>query len=155
MVGVLSAISGLFTTGINALTERSKQKSELKRQDISNTFRLKQAKLDSQIKRVESGDIAAISLDQLSFEHRGWKDEYLLIFTTMPVLILFIAPIIEVIFINESYVDGDLASAVMSGFDTLDKTPDWYLIALLLVVIDTLGFRRLLRGVLERKLGSM
>lgn len=152
---MLTAITGLISTGINAWSERSKQKANLKSMEISAQARLKVAKLESQIKRAEAGDTAAINLDQLSFEHRGWKDEYLLIFTTAPVLILFLAPLIELALLKDIYLAGDLTTAVMAGFTALQQTPDWYLVALLLVYVDTFGFRRLLRGVVESQLGKL
>ena len=136
-------------------SERSKQKTALKNIEISTQSRLKIAKLESQIKRAEQGDTAAICLDQLSFEHRGWKDEYLLIFTTAPVLILFLAPLLELILLKDIYAAGDLTTAVMAGFTALQQTPDWYLVALLLVYVDTFGFRRLLKGVVESQLGKL
>lgn len=151
---MLSIITGLITACISAWSERSKQKSELKSVDLKNKFRLKQAQIDSQIKRVEQADGSAISMDQLSFKNRGWKDEFLLLFTTAPVIILFIAPLLELA-LPESSGTGELTSAVMAGFAALQKTPDWYLVALLLVYVDTFGFRRLLRGVIESKLGRL
>ncbi|WP_299733872.1 hypothetical protein [uncultured Endozoicomonas sp.] len=152
---MIQAIAGLITNGITAYTERSKQKAHLKNLELSGEYRLKQAQIDSQIKRVEDGDNAAISLDQLSFQHRGWKDEYLLLFTTAPVLILFLAPLVDLILLGDSYQAGALSAAVIAGFTALNQTPDWYLVALGLVFVDTLGFRRLLRGFIENKLGQL
>ena len=152
---MLSSIVQLITSGVNAWLERSKQKSQIKAMELDQQFRLKQAKTESQIKRLETADQSDISLDQLSFEHRGWKDDYLLLITTAPVLVLFIAPVLELILMFDSYQHGDLTQAIMDGFTALETTPDWYLIALLLIFVDTLGFRRVLRGVIENKLGQL
>ena len=152
---MITAITGLITTGINAWSERSQQKATLKSIETNTQSRLKIAKLESQIKRAEQGDTAAVNLDQLSFEHRGWKDEYLLLFTTAPVLILFLAPLLELVLLKDIYAAGDLTTAVMAGFTALQQTPDWYLVALLLVYVDTFGFRRLLRGVVDSQLGKL
>ena len=152
---MIQAIAGLITSGITAFTERSKQKANLKSMELSGEYRLKQAQIDSQVRRVEAGDNSAISLDQLSFQHRGWKDEYLLLFTTAPVLILFFAPLVDLILLSDSYQAGALSAAVIAGFTALNQTPDWYLVALGLVFVDTLGFRRLLRGFIENKLGQL
>ena len=149
---MISAIAGLISNGIDAFASHAKQKSEQKTLELTGKYRIKQAQIESQIKRLESSDSAAISLDQLSFEHRGWKDEYLLIFTTAPVFLLFLAPLLELFLLNAPYQSGGLTQAVMAGFEAMAKTPDWYLGALLLVFVDTLGFRRLLRTALENKL---
>ncbi len=152
---MLGAITTLITTGIHAWSERSKQKANLKSIELSAQHRLKQAQIEGQIKRAEQGDASAISLDQLSFQHRGFKDDYLLIITTLPLLLLFSAPLFELVFLHEVYVAGDLSKAVMSGFEALQKAPEWYLVALGLVYVDTFGFRRMLRGVIESRLGQL
>ena len=152
---MIQTIAGLINSGITAYAEHSKQKARLKNLQLSGEYLLKQAQIDSQVKRLEAGDNAAISLDQLSFQHRGWKDEYLLLFTTAPVLILFLAPLVDLILLSNNYQAGALSAAVIAGFTALNQTPDWYLVALALVFVDTLGFRRLLRGFIENKLGQL
>lgn len=151
---MFAAITALISTGINAWSAHSKQKASLKSIEISAQHRLKQARIESQIRRAEQGDVSAISLDQLSFQHRGIKDDYLLIITTMPLLLLFTAPLFELVFLQSVYVAGDLTNAVMSGFNALQIAPDWYLVALALIYVDTFGFRRMLRSVIESRLGQ-
>lgn len=150
---MLKTIAALASTVIQAWSDNAKQKALDKNIERNAKHRLQQAQVDSQIRRLESGDQAAIDLDQLSFQHRGLKDEYLLILTTMPLLLLFAAPLLELAFLVEVYQAGDLSRAVFAGFGALDQAPEWYLVALLLVYVDTFGFRRLLREAAAGKLG--
>ncbi|PKH05237.1 hypothetical protein [Moritella sp. Urea-trap-13] len=66
---------------------------------------------------------------------RGWKDEYLLLLTTAP-LILCSLP--------------DYADYVNQGFTALDTVPEYYWYGLAMVYIDTFGFRRMLRTAMEQ-----
>lgn len=150
---MLNALSVLASTIIKSWSDNAKQKSLNKSMERGAQYRLQQARVESQIKRLESGDDAAIGLDRLSFQHRGIKDDYLLLVTTAPMLLLFIAPMVELVLLDHTYKAGDLAIAVNKGFSALDAAPQWYLIALALVYVDTFGFRRILRSALEGKLG--
>ena len=151
---MLQAIIPLLASGINAWKETRRQKAELSRMKHQGVLRIQEAQVNSAVRRAESGDQSAISMDQLSFKNRGWKDDYLLILTTLPLLILFFAPFAELVLLSTRYQAGDLTAAVMAGFTALQQTPDWYLVALLLVYVDTFGFRRLLREALSGKLAQ-
>lgn len=113
---------------------------------------LKQAEHQAKLKRIAEGDAHAARLDELSIAQRGWKDDYLLIITTLPVVLLFAAPLMEV------STPGEIQSAVTEGFEALKKTPEYYWYALGLIYIDTFGFRRMLRvafeGWIKKKFGG-
>ena len=104
------------------------------------------------IKRISDGDASAAELDRISMGQRGWKDDYLLLLTTLPLALLFIAPLLSISSVEEIH------AAVESGFVALNKTPEYYWYALALIYIDTFGFRRMLRVGFERwiskKLGT-
>lgn len=151
---MVTAIAGVIKALLQVWSDNTKQKALDKSFERNAEHRLKQAKLESQIKRVESGDEAAASLDLLSFQHRGIKDDYLLIITTLPLLLLFAGPLLELAFLQSVYKAGDLTAAIMAGFMALDQAPEWYLVALALVYVDTFGFRRLLREAMAGKLGQ-
>ena len=151
---MLQSLIPLITSGIGAWKESRQQKAEIQRIEHQGNMRIREAQIQSAVKRAEEGDQSAISMDQLSFKNRGWKDDYLLILTTLPLVILFFAPVAELFLLAHTYQAGDLTDAVQDGFTALSQTPDWYLIALLLVYVDTFGFRRLLREALSGKLAQ-
>jgi len=100
----------------------------------------KTAEHEATVKRITQGDNSAAELDRVSIVQRGWKDEYLLLITTAPLVLLFIAPIFGV---------AGLTEAVTAGFESLKQTPEFYWWALAVVYIDTFGFRRMVRVAVE------
>ncbi|MDG3088107.1 hypothetical protein P7F88_19320 [Vibrio hannami] len=133
MITFLTAIG----TGIlNLVSARQAEKSrKAERKD-----RVEEAKATAQIKRIESGDNNAARLDEISMKDRGWKDDYLLLLTTIPVLLAFVP---------------DWAPYIQQGFDALEASvPEYYWYALGMIYIDTFGFRRMLRVAFEHWLSK-
>ncbi|MEJ2765544.1 hypothetical protein VV869_16455 [Photobacterium sp. MCCC 1A19761] len=52
--------------------------------------RIREAKTQAEIRWIETSDDNAAELDQLSIAQRGWKDEYLLLITTTPMVLCFV-----------------------------------------------------------------
>ncbi|NYZ70085.1 hypothetical protein H0A36_29145 [Endozoicomonas sp. SM1973] len=99
---------------------------------------LKQAVHQKQLDEIQQGNISASELDSISIQSRGWKDDFLLIITVLPLVICFVP---------------GMSIYIQDGFDALKASvPEWYLYALALVFIDTFGFRRILRSVLVQYL---
>ncbi|MGY5617277.1 hypothetical protein ACXHQ9_09110 [Vibrio cincinnatiensis] len=118
----------IIVAAVTGLIDIFKSKAERK-------SRIEEAKTDATIERIKSGDEQAASLDAISLQSRGWKDEYLLLITTIPVLLAFVP---------------DLAPYVKQGFDVLkDSVPEYYWYALAMIYIDTFGFRRMMRVAFE------
>lgn len=120
---VVTAVSSLFQS---YLTSR-KHKAELK-----------QAIHTKQLDQVSQGNMSASELDSISIQSRGWKDDFLLLVTVLPIIACFIP---------------DMGLHIKNGFEVLKASvPEWYMYALALVFIDTFGFRRILRSVLAQYL---
>lgn len=138
MIGIIGTLGSAIVSGIQGYVQRKQE--------------LAQAKHQAKVKRIAEGDAHAARLDEISISQRGWKDEYLLIITTMPVLLLFGAPLAEV------GSPAQLTGAVTSGFEALQETPEYYWYALALIYVDTFGFRRMFRvaveGWLRKKFGG-
>ena len=136
---MIGLITSLFTEGIGYF----KRKQEAKNKAQERSEQLELAKVTAQIKRIESGDKSATQLDEISLKNRGWKDEYLLILTTLPLGLSFVP---------------EWAYIVTEGFEALESVPEYYWYALGLIYIDTFGFRRMARMAVEcwlqRKFGG-
>ncbi len=128
----LSAISSPITAWV-------KGRAEVKRIDTHFKAKVKEAKVDAQIKRIQQGDTAASELDMVSLQTRGYKDELLLVITVSPMVLVFFPGMV-------SYIEA--------GFEVLSTTPEWYLYAVLAVYIDGLGMRRLFRDILGAWVGK-
>ncbi|KXF81194.1 hypothetical protein [Enterovibrio coralii] len=126
---------GLITSVIGLVGGYFKDRQTIKARKQARQDKLEEAITTAQTRRIEQGDANAAELDRLSIAQRGWKDEYLLILTTLPVLLAFVP---------------SLAPYVGSGFHALaDNVPEYYWYALALIYIDTFGFRRMLRVAIE------
>ncbi|WP_163833363.1 hypothetical protein [Spartinivicinus ruber] len=120
---IISKVFGLFQTYLT----NKQHKAELK-----------QAIHQKQLDDIQQGNISASELDSISIQSRGWKDEFLLIITVLPLVICFVP---------------GMSIYIQDGFNALkNSVPEWYLYALALVFIDTFGFRRILRSVLVQYL---
>lgn len=104
---------------------------------------IKQAQHEATLKEIAVESTQAGRLDEQSILQRGWKDEYLLLITTLPVVLLFGAPLFAV----DS--PSEITAAINAGFQALANTPDYYWYALALIYVDTFGFRQMVRGVFQ------
>ncbi|MCJ8350725.1 hypothetical protein [Moritella sp.] len=128
---MFTLLTALVTGGFSAFNAVRKNKAD----EIKQDGVLKAAISEAKAKRVAQGDTNAAKLDEISLNGRGWKDEYLLLLTTAPLILCFIP---------------DYANYVSLGFDSLDKVPEYYWYGLAMVYIDTFGFRRMLRTAMEQ-----
>lgn len=130
----LFSLAGLIVNSIKDYLQRNQE--------------LKRAKHEAEVKRIQSADEHSGRLDEISLESRGWKDEYLLLITTTPLLIVFFVPL----FAAES--GQHLVNLTFESFESLNRVPEWYRWLLLGIYIDTFGFRRMLRAAVEGWLKS-
>lgn len=127
---MLSLLTALVTGGFSAFNAVRKNKAD----EIKQDGELKAAISSAKAKRAAEGDANAAKLDEISLSGRGWKDEYLLLITTSPLILCFIP---------------DYSHYVELGFNALDSVPEYYWYGLAMVYIDTFGFRRMLRVAVE------
>jgi hypothetical protein len=126
---VLAGIIPLVVEGVKKYFERGQE--------------IAQAKHEAKVAEIKAEAEQAGKLDELSIAQRGWKDEYLLIITTAPLVLLFFSPLLSITSIEE------IQYAVRAGFGALEETPEYYWYALALIYVDTFGFRQMLRGAFQ------
>ena len=124
-------LTALVTGGLDAFRQVRKNKAD----EIKQDGQLKAAVSEAKAKRAAAGDTNAAKLDEISMSGRGWKDEYLLLITTAPLILCFLP---------------DYANYVSLGFESLETVPEYYWYGLAMVYIDTFGFRRMLRTAMEQ-----
>lgn len=73
----------------------------------------------------------------------SWKDEWFVLIFSIPLLTIMVAPIWEVLFLSDTYVEGSLLKAAIDGLEALDKAPDWYVICVLVMVAASFGYKKL------------
>jgi len=101
---------------------------ERKKAALESELAIEQAKTSATIKRLEVGQTADIAWEHLSIDHSGWKDEYLLILFSIPLIMCFVPG-------WDKYV--------VLGFQALDGTPDWYQWAIGIMVGSAYGYRKI------------
>ncbi|UGA55285.1 hypothetical protein [Vibrio sp. VB16] len=127
---MFGAIANLITGGINAYKQHGINKANaLKRKDV-----IQQEQHNAKVKRLQSGDEKAATLDELSIKERGYKDEFIMFVVFIPLILSFLP---------------DYAKYVKAGFEALQNVPDYYWYVVAAVVIDTLGMRAMVRYLLE------
>lgn len=132
---ILAGLVGNIFTGANDSYQKKQE--------------LKDARHSRELKRLTNNEEAAGNADLESIKGRTWGDEYLLILTTLPVLLLFLEPVYLVMFGSAEYAPGSMREGVLSGFKALEEMPEYAWWGLAAIYIDVLGFRRMLRIAIE------
>ncbi|PKG39698.1 hypothetical protein [Psychromonas sp. Urea-02u-13] len=132
---MITLLGAFITGGFSAFKAVRKNKAD----EIKQAGELKASISTAKRKRVAQGDASAGKLDEINLSDRGWKDEYLLLITTAPLILSFIP---------------DYAKYVDLGFTALKSVPEHYWYCLAMVYIDTFGFRRMLRVAVEHWLSK-
>jgi len=124
MTGIFALLQ-LIVSPISGAIKRSQEK---KAAAAASTQRIAEAKTTSMVKRLETSQDADIAWERTSLENAGWKDEFLLIVFSIPVIMCFI-PGMDVY--------------VSKGFDALDKTPQWFQWSYMVMVASSYGYKKL------------
>lgn len=158
-------LASFIPNAFNSVKEYVNRKQKISELKTEAALTIEQKKIEAEIRRVESADAADAELDKASIEDTGWKDEYLLIITTMPVVLNFLSPFVDLAFMVSGlipvdqlapgqaqpsvFTPGMLSHAVQEGFTSLSSAPEYYWYALGAVYIHSLGMRRMVRTFIE------
>ncbi len=115
-------ISGVITPVAGYFKQRTKLKYDLKLKQLESKIRIEDAKATRAIKELDSD--TAWELKQL--EKQGWKDDWVLIMLSIPLVLVFIP---------------QMAPYIYNGFAVLATTPDWYRWLIMLVFTAIYGIR--------------
>ena len=117
---ILGPILGLVKTVAGGFLDSAKAKRELKAARLNTELRIELAK-----------STADINWDQQAMKNAGnsWKDEYLLILFSPPLIMAFIP---------------GLAQYVGMGFAELELMPDWYKASIGIMVAASYGHKKLM-----------
>ncbi len=146
---------GFLPTLFSGAKEYIAEKQEIQKLEKTAAIELKKVKLTAEIERAKSNDAADTTLDKISLETTGWMDDYLVVITTFPFVMIMLSPFIDMAmmfaFLEEpTYTTGMIQRAVFDGFLALNKAPEWYWWLLGAVYLRALGMRRMLRIFLEK-----
>jgi hypothetical protein len=136
MIPILPIITGLFGLGktiAGGWVKRKKAK-------VEHTIKLAEMKLELKEKRLQAVINSDTEIDKINTESMAtsWKDEYLLILFSIPVVMCFI-PTLDVY--------------VLAGFTALKQTPVWYQVIFVVMCLTIYGHRKLAKLFASRFLG--
>jgi hypothetical protein len=102
--------------------ERQRLKAELKLKKLEGKVQIEQAKAQMEVRKLEADN--AWELAQIA--NSGWKDEWVLIMLSIPLVLVFIP---------------SLAPYIQQGFDVLATTPEWYRWLIMAIFTAIYGIR--------------
>ena len=122
-MGILGKIIGAVTgPAAEYFTKRQELKYELKLKQIEGKIKREEAAANRKVQELESD--TAWELKQL--EKQGWKDDWVLILISIPLVLVFIP---------------SLAPYIYQGFGILATTPEWYRWLIMLIFTAIYGIR--------------
>jgi len=118
--GVLSKIGGWIG---NYFTTRQ----QAKQQEVQLKMDLQKAKTEAQIELYKTGLVGDIAWEQRAQDNAGWKDEFLVIVFSIPLIAGFIP---------------GLDTYILQGFNSFSSMPDWYQGSIGVIVASVFGIRK-------------
>lgn len=113
--GVPKAIGDYFT-----------RRQEIKAADRQQQAAIKAATVERQVALIKEGLTGDMNWELEQIKNSGWKDEYVLILLSIPLVGVFIPRIQD---------------AILVGFEYLEKCPDWYQWLILIIFTAIYGIR--------------
>ena len=121
---ILAGLSPIF----GALGAVAKGWMETRKVKAEGKVKIAKAKVDAKIRSIEATQ--QMDVEAASDMKYSWKDEYLTILMSIPVIMCFVPGL-------EAYA--------LRGFEILGQTPEWYRWAFLGIIAATFGLRIWLR----------
>lgn len=111
-----------------------KTKQKIKQINAKGAIKLAQTRVDARIRQASSDADSAGRLDEIALQNVGWKDEFLMMVVTLPMILVFIPSMVPY---------------VKSGFEALEKMPEYYQYMVGGVFIYVFGFKRIMLKVIN------
>ena len=136
-IPLLPVITGALSLGKTILGGWAKRKQA----KVLHKIKMSELSLELREKRLQAEIDADISIDKINTENmqNSWKDEFLLLIFSMPVILCFI-PGCDIY--------------VLAGFNALSNTPVWFQVIYLTMALTIYGHRKLAKLFANRFLGG-
>ena len=115
-------VEGIAGPAIDFFKERQKLKTEVKLKRLEGDIKIEIAKADRAIRELDSDT----NWELEHIKNSGWKDEWVLILLSIPLVLVFVP-----------YT----APFIFQGFGVLATTPEWYRWLIMLVFTAIYGIR--------------
>lgn len=119
----MNPILGFFTALISPVTEIVKSKQALKK-----------AVTDSKIDSIKRGEVSDIDMDNAARTNAGWMDDVSFFVFLLPAVLAFYPPALP---------------HIAAGFKALELMPQWYQLALGMMLVSVWGYRKLVGPIIQ------
>lgn len=120
---IAGAVGSYFTEGQKIKAAKQERKDELKK-----------ASLDAKLEGIRNGQMADITQDNGARANAGWMDDISFYLFLLPVPLAFFP---------------DMVPHIQAGFSVLETMPQYYQIALGMMLVSVWGYRRLVIPLVE------
>ncbi len=94
---------------------------------LEGELAVSKAKTEAHVEKIKTGQAADIAWEKTSLDQSGWKDEYWTIVLSVPMIMCFIPGLVDY---------------VVSGFNALQGTPEWYRYSVGVAIGSAFGVRQ-------------
>ena len=123
LASFFSPITALLSAISTPITESIKGKQAIKK-----------AITDAKIKNIEAGQLSDIELDKIERQNAGWMDDISFAIFLIPAVLAFFPP---------------ATPHIKAGFAVLEGMPQWYQVALGMMLVAVWGYRKLVGPMIE------
>ena len=135
-IGVLSVIGGVLKTAAGPVTEWIKGKQAIKAAKVDAEITVIQSRAKHIQTMATKDQDAEIDWNLAQIKNSGWKDEYLLLLFSIPLVMCFIPG-------YDQYV--------VKGFVALDGCPEWYQWSISIMVAAAYGYQKIANSFGKKK----
>lgn len=118
----LKSLLGLGEAAAGYFEKKAELKQKVKLAKLEGQIKIEQAKADLAVKKLDTDH----EWELAQIQNSGWKDEWVLILLSIPLVLVFIP---------------QTAPFIFQGFAVLATTPDWYRWLLMLIFTAIYGIR--------------
>jgi hypothetical protein len=121
-MAIWNFVKDLGTAAVEAYKVRVEAKNRLKLAELESHIKAEQAWAEWRVQNIN----ADAAWEQASIQNSGWKDEFVLLVLSIPLVAVFVP-----------YT----APFVLQGFQILETTPEWYRWLAVMIYAATFGIR--------------
>lgn len=121
-MGVKDFLAGLIKPAADAYIAHREAKNKLELARLEGELRAELAWAEWRVKNID----ADAAWEEASIRNSGWKDEFVLLVLSLPLVSVFVPT---------------LAPWVLTGFEVLATTPEWYRWLVVMIYAATFGIR--------------
>lgn len=113
-----------------------RDKAELKAVERQNKIEAQKAIGQARLENIRQGKINEAEWNLTSIRQSGWKDEWLTIILSIPLVLVFFPGMVD---------------NMMAGFAALEQTPEWYRYSVGVMIASAFGYQKLTNFFRARK----